>query len=73
MDIQNKSPEQLAIECYFTPTKNTTSATICANCGKEKIIHTIGEGVKASRMIIISNYITPQQPITKPLFQTSKK
>jgi len=31
-------------ECYFTPKKDTTSATICANCGKEKMLHTMGEG-----------------------------
>lgn len=33
-------------ECYFIPKKGTTSATICANCGLEKVIHTIGEGTK---------------------------
>lgn len=33
-------------ECFFTPQKDTTSATICANCGKEKMLHTIGEGFK---------------------------
>jgi len=27
-------------ECLFTPTQNTTSATICANCGNEKFLHT---------------------------------
>jgi hypothetical protein len=41
-------------ECYFTPKKNTTSATICANCGLEKSLHTIGEGVNASKSIIFS-------------------
>lgn len=41
------------IECYFTPKKDTTSATICANCGKEKILHTIG--VKVKTVIIISD------------------
>lgn len=40
------------IECYFIPKKDTTSATICANCGKEKILHTIGEGLKANKVII---------------------
>ena len=30
-------------------------ATICANCGKEKYLHTIGEGVKASKIIIYSS------------------
>ena len=42
-------------ECYFTPKKDTTSATICTNCGKEKILHTIGEGVKVKTVIIISD------------------
>jgi len=41
-------------ECYFTPSKEITSATICANCGKEKMLHTIGEGVKVSTVIIIT-------------------
>ena len=39
-------------ECYFTPDKKTTSATICANCGKEKFLHTIGEGIKVTKVII---------------------
>ena len=43
--------ESKLIECYFTPKKNTSSATICDNCGEEKFLHNIGEGVK------ISNYI----------------
>lgn len=42
-------------ECYFTPKKNTTSATICANCGLEKSLHTIGEGVKANKVIIMTD------------------
>lgn len=41
-------------ECYFTPKKDTTSATICANCGKEKMLHTIGEGMKVNKVIIIT-------------------
>lgn len=39
-------------ECYFTPKKETTSATICANCGEEKMLHTIGEGLKVKEIII---------------------
>lgn len=39
-------------ECYFVPDKKLTSATICANCGKEKALHTIGDGIKASEIII---------------------
>lgn len=42
-------------ECYFTPKKNTTSATICANCGREKSLHTIGEGVRANKVIIMTD------------------
>lgn len=42
-------------ECYFTPKKDTTSATICDNCGLEKMLHTIGEGVKVNKVIIISD------------------
>ncbi len=40
------------LECYFIPDKKTTSATICANCGREKFLHTIGEGIKATKIII---------------------
>lgn len=39
-------------ECYFTPDKKTTSATICVNCGKEKMLHTIGEGMKVKSIEI---------------------
>ena len=42
-------------ECYFTPKKDTTSATICANCGKEKMLHTIGEGMKVNKVVIITD------------------
>jgi hypothetical protein len=42
-------------ECYFTPKKDTTSATICANCGKEKMLHTIGDRVKANKVIITTD------------------
>jgi len=42
------------VECYFLPSKTTSSATICANCGKEKLLHTIGEGIKVSKSIIIT-------------------
>ena len=38
-------------ECYFTPNKKTTSATICANCGKEKMFHTIGVDIKPTKTI----------------------
>jgi len=38
--------------CYFIADTTRTSATICAICGKEKFLHTIGEGIKASTIII---------------------
>jgi hypothetical protein len=41
--------EPKMIECYFIPSNNTSSATICGNCGKEKFLHTIGSGIKTSK------------------------
>ena len=38
-------------ECYFMSRKDTSSATICANCGKEKHQHIIGEGIKVTKTI----------------------
>ena len=36
-----KNPqEETKQECFFTPTQNITSSTICANCGVEKFLHT---------------------------------
>jgi hypothetical protein len=35
--LPQEEPKQ---ECFFTPTQNITSATICANCGIEKFLHT---------------------------------
>jgi hypothetical protein len=46
--------ETKMIECYFIPSNNTSSATICGNCGKEKFLHTIGSGIKVSKSIIIT-------------------
>jgi len=51
-------------ECYFTPKKDTTSATVCAKCGKEKMLHTIGEGLKVTSVIIFSD--PKPQPHAKP-------
>jgi hypothetical protein len=31
--------EVLYKKCQFKPTSNTSSATICANCGREKFLH----------------------------------
>jgi hypothetical protein len=42
-------------ECYFVPKKDSTSATICANCGLEKMLHTIGEGLKVTKVEIITD------------------
>lgn len=42
------------LDCYFTPRKDTTSATICVNCGKEKMLHTVGIGIKANKVVIIT-------------------
>ena len=30
---------KISDECQFEPTPNTSSATICANCGREKFLH----------------------------------
>ena len=32
--------EEWQQECLFVPNQNMTSATICANCGNEKFLHT---------------------------------
>lgn len=40
------------IDCYFIPDKKGTSITICANCGEEKFLHTIGEGISTNKTII---------------------
>jgi len=40
--------------CYFIPSNNTSSATICNNCGKEKFLHTIGKDIKVSKSVIIT-------------------
>ena len=49
---EKQTPLTGSNECYFVPDKKRTSATICANCGKEKMLHTIGEGIKASKVIM---------------------
>lgn len=41
------------VECYFVPRKDISSATICIKCGLEKMLHTIGEGIKVNKGIII--------------------
>jgi hypothetical protein len=44
----------MMMECYFIPSSNTSSTTICGNCGKEKMLHTIGSGIKVSKSITIT-------------------
>jgi transcription elongation factor Elf1 len=51
------------LECYFTPNDKTSSATICANCGKEKMLHIVGKGIKASICIIKTQREEPYQEI----------
>jgi hypothetical protein len=41
-------------ECYFIPSNNTSSATICKNCGGEKFLHSIGQGIGVSKSVIIT-------------------
>ena len=55
--------EPKMIECYFIPSNNTSSATICGNCGKEKFLHTIGSGIKVSKSIIITQTEPKQEPL----------
>ena len=51
-----KQEEIKMIECYFIPSIITSSATICANCGKEKFLHTIGKWIKVSKSMVIIKY-----------------
>ena len=37
---------EMMMECYFIPSSNTSATTICGNCGKEKMLHTIGSGIE---------------------------
>lgn len=53
--LYQKSKNLNVTECYFTSKKDTTSATICANCGKDKMLHTIGEGMRVNKIVTISN------------------
>jgi hypothetical protein len=54
--------EPKMIECYFIPTNNTSSATICGNCGKEKFLHTIGSGI-----------LTKEEPKQETLEETAER
>jgi hypothetical protein len=50
-------------ECYFIPGNNTSSATICGNCGQEKFFHTIGKGVKTSKLVVIKQEEPKQETL----------
>lgn len=56
--MQTPKPNNQLNECYFLPSTKLTSATICINCGKEKMLHTIGAGIKCTKTIIVkkTNY-----------------
>lgn len=49
---QRISPNNTLNECYFIKCNKTSSATICKNCGGEKMFHTIGDGIKCTKVII---------------------
>jgi hypothetical protein len=55
--------ETKMIECYFIPNNNTSSTTICGNCGKEKFLHTIGSGIKVSKSVILTQEEPKQEKI----------
>jgi hypothetical protein len=55
--------EPKMIECYFIPSNNTSSATICGNCGKEKFLHTIGSGIKTSKLVVITQEKSKQETL----------
>jgi hypothetical protein len=60
--------ESKLIECYFTPKKDTSSATICDNCGEEKFLHNIGLGIKLS-----TYQEEPKQDLEKEMFELEKE
>lgn len=60
------------IECYFTPRKDTSSATICSNCGQEKFLHTIGERIKVSTYIVNAKE-EPKQDLEKEMFELEEQ
>ena len=61
-------------ECYFAPKKDTSSSTICSNCGQEKFLHTIGLGVKISTYIINPKEEFKQEFVnTMPMFKIEPK
>ena len=61
--------EPKMIECYFIPSNNTSSETICGNCGKEKFLHTIGSGIKVSKSVII----TQEEPKQETLEEVAER
>ena len=59
--------ESKMIECYFIPSNNTSSATICSSCGQEKFLHTIGEGIKVSTYIVNPKEEPKQETLKNPI------
>jgi len=51
-DTIDMKQELEIIKCYFIPNNNTSSSTICGNCGKEKMLHTIDSGIKTYESVI---------------------
>ena len=61
-DTINMPKQELEIiECYFIPNNNTSSATICSNCGKEKMLHTIEAKRRAANYMSLKGALEPKQ------------
>jgi hypothetical protein len=70
--IDMKQEETKMIECYFIPNNNTSSTTICGNCGKEKFLHTIGSGIKVSTYFINPKEEPKQQTLKEEFYKYGK-
>jgi hypothetical protein len=51
---------EMMMECYFIPSSNTSATTICGNCGKEKMLHTIGSGIEEPKQETLEEFIKSQ-------------
>jgi hypothetical protein len=73
--MPQEEPKQInqMSECYFFPSNTTSSTTICDNCGKEKFLHTIGEGIKVSKSIIITKEEPKQETIEEAAISYNEK
>jgi hypothetical protein len=60
-DTIDMKQELEIIECYFIPNNNTSSATICGNCGKEKMLHTIEAKRRAANYMSLKGALEPKQ------------